>query len=648
VVGEDDRPVGGEDGVELALGQPVRVLGLLLQAHQVDDVDDPHFQVGQALAQQCRGGERLQRRDVAAARKHDVGLGAGVVRGPLPDPDPARAVDDRVVHREVVQRRLLARDDHVHVVAAAQAVVADRQQAVRVRRQVDADHVGLLVDDVVDEAWVLVREAVVVLAPDVRREQVVEGPDRAAPRDLPRHLQPLRVLVEHRVDDVDEGLVAVEKAVPAGEQVALEPALAEVFAQHLDRLSLRGEVLVRRQDLGLPLARGRGEDVGEAIRGGLVRPEHAEVVGVALDHVAQEPAEHARRLAEGRARLVDLDRVVAEVGQQQVSQQRAAVCVRARAHPPVALRRQLEQLRQRGAVVGEQLLGSVGAHPLLEQAQVISVLARVDDRHLVRPPAVLDRLAVDLLRARPALRRAQHDHRPLAARAALHRGDPVQRLVEPRREALVHAQRVLAVEAAGDEDRLVAAALHQRNQLALRDPGEHRRVRDLVAVQMQDRENGAVRLGVQELVRVPARGERAGLGLAVADDAADRQPGVVERRAVGVRERVAELAALVDRARRLGRGVARDAAGERELAEERLQARLVERDVRIELGVGAFEVRACDNARAAVPGAADGDRVEVAGADGAIHVRIDQVQPGHRPEVAEQPRLDVLGAQRLA
>ena len=168
VVGEDDRPRGREERVELGVGEAVRVLALRLQPHQVDDVDDPHLQLGQVLAQERGGGERLERRDVAAAAEDDVGLAALVVRGPLPDPEPARAVDDRVVHREVVERRLLARDDHVDVVAAAQAVVGDREQRVRVRRQVDADHLGLLVDDVVDEARVLVREAVVVLAPDVR------------------------------------------------------------------------------------------------------------------------------------------------------------------------------------------------------------------------------------------------------------------------------------------------------------------------------------------------------------------------------------------------------------------------------------------------------------------------------------------------
>jgi hypothetical protein len=96
---------------------------------------------------------------------------------------------------------------------------------------------------------------------------------------------------------------------------------------------------------------------------------------------------------------------------------------------------------------------------------------------------------------------------------------------------------------------------------------------------VQDRQHRAVVAGFEELVRVPARRQRPGLGLAVADDAADEQVGVVERRAVGVRERVAELAALVDRARRLGRDVARDAARERELPEQPRMPVLVAADV---------------------------------------------------------------------
>ena len=61
---------------------------------------------------------------------------------------------------------------------------------------------------------------------------------------------------------------------------------------------------------------------------------------------------------------------------------------------------------------------------------------------------------------------------------------------------------------------------------------------------------------------MPARGQRPGFGLAVADDAGDDQIGIVERRAVRVRERVSELAAFVDRSRRLRRDMARNAARE--------------------------------------------------------------------------------------
>ena len=46
-------------------------------------------------------------------------------------------------------------------------MVGDREQAICVRRQIYADDLGFFVNDVVDEAGVLVTEAVVVLPPDM-------------------------------------------------------------------------------------------------------------------------------------------------------------------------------------------------------------------------------------------------------------------------------------------------------------------------------------------------------------------------------------------------------------------------------------------------------------------------------------------------
>ena len=57
-------------------------------------------------------------------------------------------------------------------------------------------------------------------------------------------LQPLRVLVDHRVDDVNERLVAGEEAVSAGQEVAFEPALALMLGEHLHDAAIRREVVV--------------------------------------------------------------------------------------------------------------------------------------------------------------------------------------------------------------------------------------------------------------------------------------------------------------------------------------------------------------------------------------------------------------------
>ena len=85
--GEDDRLVLGEELVEIHVAQPVRVLGLRLQLHEVDDIDHSDFQLGQMLAQNGDGGERFQRGHVATAGHDHIGCNTLVVAGPLPDAD---------------------------------------------------------------------------------------------------------------------------------------------------------------------------------------------------------------------------------------------------------------------------------------------------------------------------------------------------------------------------------------------------------------------------------------------------------------------------------------------------------------------------------------------------------------------------------
>jgi hypothetical protein len=167
-------------------------------------------------------------------------------------------------------------------VVSPQAVIRDPQQRVGIGRKIDADDIGLLVDDQIDESGVLMAEAVMVLPPDVRGQQIVERRDRPAPRQRPRDFEPFGVLVEHRIDDVDESFVAIEEAVPAGQQISFEPALAEMLAEHLHDAAILGEVDIVGFDFFHPDPLGGLEHRIETVGGGLVRSHDSEVASLGV------------------------------------------------------------------------------------------------------------------------------------------------------------------------------------------------------------------------------------------------------------------------------------------------------------------------------------------------------------------------------
>ena len=192
-------------------------------------------------------------------------------------------------------------------------------------------------------------------------------------------------------------------------------------------------------------------------------------------------------------------------------------------------------------------------------------------RHLVRAPETFGLLAVNFLWARPSLGRAQNDHRPkrplglaIANSSCLDALDLLDDHIERGRHELMHFFRLVSL----DEMRGVAVAAEEMIQFFMTDSRQHAGIGDLVAVKVKDRENHPVGKRVQKFVRVPARCQGPGLGLAVADDAGHDQIRVIEGRAVGVRHGVTQLPSLVDRAGRLGGDMAGDAAWERKLLEQ--------------------------------------------------------------------------------
>src|SRR5208282_5087880 len=113
-------------------------------------------------------------------------------------------------------------------------MIRHAQQAVRVWRQINAYYVGALIGHNIEKSWVLMSEAVVVLPPYKRRDEEVEGWHRSAPAQFFfRLLQPLSVLVEHRIDHMHECFIRGKETVATCEHVTFEPSLERVLAEHL-------------------------------------------------------------------------------------------------------------------------------------------------------------------------------------------------------------------------------------------------------------------------------------------------------------------------------------------------------------------------------------------------------------------------------
>ena len=76
------------------------------------------------------------------------------------------------------------------------------KQAVAVGGEVDADNLGALVGDDIQEARILVGEAVVVLAPDNSRQEDVKRGDLDAPLDLEALFNPFAMLQKGQQDSI--------------------------------------------------------------------------------------------------------------------------------------------------------------------------------------------------------------------------------------------------------------------------------------------------------------------------------------------------------------------------------------------------------------------------------------------------------------
>ena len=255
------------------------------------------------------------------------------------------------------------------------------------------------------------------------------------------------------------------------------------------------------------------------------------------------------------------------------------------------------------------------------------VFPHAGQRHLVRPPKAFHLMAVHFFGARPALGAAQNDHGPpgagrLAARAGflLNAPDFEHTVLERRGHLLVH---LLGI-AAFHEVRRPAVAHKQGFQFVVGDAGKHGGIVDLIAVELQDRQHRAVPDRVQELVRMPGGGQGAGFGFSIANHHGHQQVGIVVRGAEGMRDAVAQLAALVNRTGCFRCAVTADAAGKGKLLEELAHSYLILALIGVNLRIGALEVGRGQHAGRAVPRSGHEDRVQIVLFDQPVEMDVNE------------------------
>ena len=226
----------------------------------------------------------------------------------------------------------------------------------------------------------------------------------------------------------------------AGQQVALQPALAEVLRQHLHHPAVGREMIVAGERLGVP---GPVGDLEHGARAGSTRsrpgPNTRNVCGLCADHVAQPGAEHPGGLGGDGAGVRHVDGVVAEVRQAQVAQQQSAVGVRVGAHPRGRRGRRGDDVRRgRPARRTAPRAGSCASTP--RAAEVLGVRAhvrRAGPGARARCPRPADRRPPSA-RSSPSGSAARSSARsvgrtsPSLARPSLDLGDAVERLVQRR------------------------------------------------------------------------------------------------------------------------------------------------------------------------------------------------------------------------
>src|ERR1700757_335061 len=162
---KDDRLINSKERIKVRIRQAVRMLGAWLQLEQIDNVNESDLQIRKSFPQQGGRGQCFLSGDIACGGENNIRFLAFIVTGPIPDTNAFCAMADRGIDVEVLQMLLFVRDNDVDVVFGSQAMIGYRQQTIGIWWEIDARNRGAFIEYYIQEVRILVRKAIVILAP---------------------------------------------------------------------------------------------------------------------------------------------------------------------------------------------------------------------------------------------------------------------------------------------------------------------------------------------------------------------------------------------------------------------------------------------------------------------------------------------------
>src|SRR6266496_866150 len=172
---------------------------------------------------------------------------------------------------------------YIDLIGCAHDSLQHSQGGVAVGREIHIGEIALPAQYVVDKAWILMAESIVILAPARARKNVVERRYRAAPWHFAGLIQKFGVLVHHTRHDLYEGFVAGEYGMPASHNVALNKPLEIVLAEHFHNPAILAQIAVPWFYRPHPAARSLFEDRIQFVAVRLVRRHEAEIIVVFVE-----------------------------------------------------------------------------------------------------------------------------------------------------------------------------------------------------------------------------------------------------------------------------------------------------------------------------------------------------------------------------